>query len=550
MVRDEIAQLLLASAQKAQARKTLPPVAIAEVAVERPGQPEHGDYASSLPLKLARAARMSPLAIARAIVDEIAPSEFVSKVDIASPGFINVTLSDRWLARQVDVIIGAGTDFGNVPIGHGEKTQIEFVSANPTGPLTAASGRGGALGDTLANVLAAAGFDVEREYYVNDAGSRMEAFYHTVFARYCQVLGAPGEVPEEGYLGVYVVDLARDIVQEYGNQFLEMPREKAISELGRVAINRMIEAARHDLSALGIRYDNWYSEQSLYDSRLVARTIELLRQRGYTDEREGAVWFSSGALGEDKDNVLIRSNGAPTYFASDIAYHYDKFLIRKLDRVIDVLGADHQGHIPRMKAAVSALGVDTARLQMIVHQMITLRRGEEIVRMSKRTGDIVTLREVIDEVGADACRFFFLSRSADSQMDFDLDLAKQQSAENPVYYVQYAHARIASILRYAGDVDLASAEVSLLRAEPELTLIRKMLQLPELVEMAATQLAPHHLPHYAQDLAAVFHSFYKQCRVVTEDEELTRARLKLVESAKVVLAKTLALMGVSAPEQM
>ncbi|MBI4321751.1 MAG: arginine--tRNA ligase [Chloroflexi bacterium] len=550
MIRDRVSELLLASVHKAQAKKALPPVAVSEAALERPAKPEFGDYASSLPLKLARAARMSPLAIARAIVDEISPVDFVSKAEVAAPGFINITLSDRWLSLQLDAILAAGMEFGNVRIGSGERVQIEFVSANPTGPLTAASGRGGALGDTLASILAAVGYNVEREYYVNDAGSRMEAFYQTVFARYCQALGAQAEVPAEGYQGAYVVDLAADIVREHGDRFLKMPPAKALQELGRIALDRMIQAAREDLSALGIRYDTWFSEQSLYDSSLVGKTIDLLGQRGYTDKREGAVWFSSTALGDDKDNVLIRSNGAPTYFASDIAYHYDKFLMRKYDRVIDVLGADHQGHVPRMKAGVAALGVDPSRLQLIVHQLITLRRGAEIVRMSKRTGDIVTLSEVIDEVGADACRFFFLSRSADSQMDFDLELAKQQSAENPVFYVQYAHARIASILRYAGDIDFSTGDVSLLTTEPELTLVRKMLQLPELVESAALQLEPHQLPFYAQDLAAIFHSFYTQCRVVSEDESLTKARLKLVQAARNVLAKTLGLMGVAAPEQM
>lgn len=550
MIRDKIALLLKQAAQRAQAKGTLPPVAITEIAPERPQKPEFGDYASTLPLKLSRAARMSPIAIGKAIVDELAPSDMVGKVEVAPPGFINVTLSGSWLAKQVDAIIAAGPKFGDIPLGHGERLQIEFVSANPTGPLTAASGRGGALGDTLANVLSAASYDVEREYFVNDAGSRMELFYQTVYARYAQIFGQPEEVPPEGYHGTYVTDLAQEIVHEFGDSFLKMPRERAIQELGKVALDKMTGAAKTDLYALGVDYDRWFSEQSLYDSGLVTKTLDLLRVRGFTDERDGALWFASSALGEDKDNVLVRSNGAPTYFASDIAYHYDKFFVRNFERVIDVFGADHQGHVPRMKAAIAALGVDPNRLRVIVHQMITLRRGTEVVRMSKRTGDLVSLREVLDEVGRDACRFFFLSRSADSQMDFDLELAKRQSNENPVYYVQYAHARIASILRYAGDVDFSLGDVELLASEPEQTLIRKMIQLPEIVETAAIRLEPHHLPYYAQDLAAVFHSFYKQCRVVSEDVEMTKARLKLVQAAKIVLAKTLGLMGVSAPEQM
>ncbi|MCL5960920.1 MAG: arginine--tRNA ligase [Chloroflexi bacterium] len=550
MIEDDIVQLLQQAVQVAQQRGLLPPVTVTEVTAEHPQNPEHGDYASSLPLKLARAARMKPLAIGDAIVQSFPRAEFIGKVEVAPPGFINITLDHGWLAKQVDAIIDAGERFGDVPLGHGELTQIEFVSANPTGPLTAASGRGGALGDTLANVLAAAGYDVRREYYVNDAGSRMEVFFQTVFARYSQALGIPAEIPPEGYHGTYVADIANEIIAEHGDRFLKMPREEALAEIGSIALNKMVEAARRDLADLGINYDCWFSEQSLYDRSLVSKTIDLLKGRGFTDEREGAMWFASTALGENRDNVLVRSNGIPTYFASDIAYHYDKFFVRHFQRVIDILGADHQGHVPRMKAAVTALGVEAGSLQLIVHQMITLRRGAEIVRMSKRTGDLVSLREVIDEVGADACRFFFLSRSADSQMDFDLELAKTQSSENPVYYVQYAHARIDSILRYAGEVGIASGNVMLLQSEPELALIRKMLQLPELVESAAQLLEPHHLPYFAQDLAAVFHSFYKQCRVVSEDEELTKARLKLVQAAKIALAKTLNLMGVSAPEQM
>ncbi|MBI2953264.1 MAG: arginine--tRNA ligase [Chloroflexi bacterium] len=550
LIRERIALLLKEAIQRAQAKGALPPVAVTEVALERPQKPEFGDYASTIPLKLSRAARMSPMAIGKAIVDEVSSTDLIGKVEAVPPGFINVTLSESWLANQVDAIIAAGPAFGDIALGRGVRMQIEFVSANPTGPLTAASGRGGALGDTLANVLSAAGFEVEREYFINDAGSRMEVFFQTVYARYAQALGQAEDVPPEGYHGTYVSDLAQEILREYGDRFLRLPRERATEEMGRIALDRMVGAAKRDLADMGVRYDCWFSEQSLYDSSLVKKTLELLRSRGFTDEREGALWFTSSALGEDKDNVLVRSNGAPTYFASDITYHYNKFLIRNYDQVIDILGADHQGHVPRMKAGVTALGVDPDHLTLIVHQMITLRRGDEIVRMSKRTGDIVSLREVLDEVGPDACRFFFLSRSADSQMDFDLDLAKRQSNENPVYYVQYAHARIASILRYAGDVDFMTGNVTLLVSEPEQTLIRKMLQLPELVEIAATRLEPHHLPYFAQDLAAVFHSFYKQCRVVSDDLELTRARLKLVEAAKIVLAKTLALMGVAAPEQM
>ena len=550
MIRDEITWLIREAVQRAQDKGDLPALALPDVSLEHPQNPAFGDYASSLPLRLARAARMSPMVIGQKIVDNLARAGFIAKVEVAAPGFINFTLSDEWVAEQVDAIVQAGSSYGSVDIGRGLKVQVEFGSANPTGPLTVATGRGGALGDALANILAAAGYQASREYYVNDAGSRMEAFYQTVYARYAQQLGVPAEVPADGYLGTYMIDLAKDLVAEHGDRFLKVPQSEAAQVLGREALEKMVEEAKRDLKAMGIEYDVWFSEQSLFERGLVMDTVQMLQDKGFVDRREGAVWFSSSFLGEDKENVLIRSNGVPTYFATDIAYHYDKFVLRGFDWVIDIWGADHQGHVPRMKAAIAALGIPSERLTLVIHQLITLRRGDEIVRMSKRTGELITLREVIDEVGADAARFFFLSRSAESQMDFDLELAKRQSVENPVYYVQYAHARIASILRYAGDIDTSDADLTLLKSEPELALIRKMLQLPELVETAARKLEPHHLPFYAQDLAATFHSFYNHCRVVSDDVALTKARLRLVQAAKFTLANTLHLMGVSAPEQM
>jgi len=547
--------LLTQAAAEAQSRGLLPPVAIPEPGLERPQNPEHGDYASNLALKLARSARMNPLVIANVLVDCLPPVDFVARVNAAPPGFINFTLNDGWLATQVDQIIQTADSFGSVDVGRGSTVQVEFVSANPVGPLHIGSGRGGVIGDTLASVLAKAGYRVEREYYVNDAGSRMDAFYQTLYARYLQVLGKEATVPEDGYHGQYMVELAKQMVAAVGDRYLQMPRERAAPELGQLGMLRIVEEARADLAAMGINYDTWFSEQSLYDRSLVSKVLEILRERGYVDVREGATWFASTVLGEDKDNVLVRSNGVPGYFASDIAYHYNKFVERGFAKVIDVWGADHQGHVPRMKAAVGALGIAPERLTVIIYQLVTLRRGQEIVRMSKRTGDIITLREVLEEVGADACRFFFLSRSADSQMDFDLELAKEQSEKNPVYYVQYAHARIASILRLAEErgINFFDGDVSLLTSEPELTLIRKMLQLPELVDQVAGSLAPHPLPYYAQDLAGVFHTFYKQCRVVSHDpaeEAITKARLKLVQAVKIVLANTLHLMGMTAPERM
>lgn len=548
MVKTQIAQLLRNAIQDAQTSGLLTPMAAPEISVEQPQNPAFGDYATSLPLRLARAAGMNPLAIGERLIQMIKPVPFISKVELAKPGFINFTLSNEWVSAQVATIVDAGPDFGRVNIGHGQKIQVEFGSANPTGPLTVAFGRGGTLGDCLASILAMAGYQSQREYYVNDAGSRMDAFYQSAMARYAEALGREVEFPADGYHGAYMVDLGKQLANDYGDRYLSS--DGSVEAIGRIALEKMVSAARQDLDSMGIHYDVWFSEQSLFDNGLVDRTIGILEGKGYIDRREGATWFSSTALGEDKDNVLIRSTGVPTYFASDIAYHYNKFVARNFDRVIDIWGADHQGHVPRMRAAIGALGIDPDRLTILIHQMITLKRGNEIVRMSKRTGDLITLREVLDEVGPDACRFFFIARSADSQMDFDLELAKQQSNENPVYYVQYAHARIASILEYAGEINANEANLGLLREEAELTLIRKMLGFPELVELMATRLEPHHLPYYSQELAALFHQFYNQCRVVTEDKELSKARLMLVRAAKTVLSNALQLMGIATPDKM
>ncbi|MBL7125111.1 MAG: arginine--tRNA ligase [Dehalococcoidales bacterium] len=552
MIKQRLIELLTQAASKAQELGKLPSVTLPEIVVEHPQNPEYGDYASSLPLKLARATGLNPLTIAQDMVELIAPSPEIGSIAVAPPGFINFTLKSDWLTRQVGSILVAGDSYGNIDLGQGSRVQLEFVSVNPTGPLHVGHGRGAILGSTLANVFAAAGYRVEKEYYVNDAGSQIDAFYRSLYARYQQCLDIDAEMPSDGYLGNYVVDLAEEIIAEEGDRFLSLPLKEALSQLGHIGLVKLIALIKSDLELLGVSFDVWFSEQSLYDNGQYQRALSLLHQGGYIAEKEGATWFVSTALGEDKDNVMVRSDGSPTYFALDIAYHYNKFLERKFDKVINIWGADHQGHISRMKAVVGALGIAPERLEVIISQLVTLRRGDELVRVSKRSGDIITLREVVDEVGIDACRFFFASRSADSQMDFDLELAKKQSADNPVYYVQYAHARIASILRLAQQrgIDYADGDVSLLTTEPELALIRKMLLLPEMVEVVAHTLEPHHLAYYAQDLATVFHSFYKQCRVISQNEVLTKARLKLVEAAKVVLARTLHLMGMTAPERM
>jgi len=544
--------VLTQAAASAQQSGKLPSVALPEVYIERPQNPEHGDYASSFPLKLARATGAKPMAIAEELVGFMAPGPEIDSIVAAPPGFINFKLKNNWLTNKIDSILLAGDAYGNIDLGQGSRVQVEFVSVNPTGPLHVGHGRGAILGSTLANVLVAAGYNVEKEYYINDAGSQIDAFYHSLYARYQQCLGSDAEMPSDGYLGSYMVDLAKEVIAEEGDRFLALPEPEAVSLLGQLGLDKVLKQVRADLELLGVSFDVWFSEQSLYEKGQYQTAMSLLRQGGYIAEKEDAIWFASTALGEDKDNVVVRGDGSPTYFATDIAYHYNKFLERKFDRVINIWGADHQGHVSRMKVVVGALGISPERLQVIISQMVTLRRGGEVVRISKRSGDIITLREVAEEVGSDACRFFFLSRSANSQMDFDLELAKKESPDNPVYYVQYAHARIASILRLAQqrEIDYSDGDVSLITTEPELTLIRKLLLLPELVETVARTLEPHHLTYYAQDLATVFHSFYKQCRVISRNEALTKARLKLVEAAKIVLAQTLHLMGMTAPEKM
>ncbi len=552
MLKQGLIDLLMQAASQAQQAGKLPSVALPEVIVERPQNPEYGDYASSFPLKLARATGLNPLTIANDMVALMVTTPEIDSIAVAPPGFINFTLKSDWLTSQVESILKAGDSYGNIDRGQGSRVQIEFVSVNPTGPLHIGHGRGAILGSTLANVLTAADYRVEREYYINDAGSQIDAFYRSLYVRYQQSLGVDAEIPSDGYLGSYMIDLAKEIIAEEGDRFLTLPGQEAVSQLGQLGLEKIIKQIKGDLELLGVSFEVWFSERSLYNNGQYQKAVSLLRQGGYISEKEGATWFVSTALGEDKDNVVVRSDGSPTYFAADIAYHYNKFLERKFDKVINIWGADHQGHISRMKAVVGALGINPERLKVIIAQMVTLCRGKELVRISKRSGDIITLREVVEEVGADACRFFFLSRSADSQMDFDLELAKRESADNPVYYVQYAHARIASILRLAQErgIDYRDGDVSLLVTETELTLIRKMLLLPEIIETVAHTLEPHHLTYYAQDLATVFHSFYKQCRVISQNEVLTKARLKLVAAAKLVLANTLHLMGMTAPEKM
>ena len=526
-----------------------------DIQVERPGNPDHGDFATNLPLRLARATRINPLELAEALVARTPENASIDRVAAAAPGFINFRLKDAWLQQQVDEVRRTGSSFGNVDSCEGRRVMLEFVSVNPTGPVHVGHTRGAVLGSALANVLEAAGCQVTREYYVNDAGSQMEAFYRSVLTRYRQHFGQAAEMPSNGYMGDYILDLAGEVASSEGERFLGLPEDQAIRQIGDLARGKMVGLIRDDLSRIGVEFDSWFSERTLFDSGEYEEALGRLREQGYLSKREDAVWFNSTMLGDEKDNVVVRTTGEPTYFASDIAYHYNKFIGRSYDSVVNIWGADHQGHVPRVKAAVEGLGVNPDRLTILIAQMVTLKRGDEVVRASKRTGEFVTLQELADEVGADACRFFFLSRTPSTQMEFDLELAKKESSENPVYYVQYAHARNAGILNLARErnIDWSKGDVSLLRHPSELALVRHMLRLPELVQQMAQSLEPHHLAHFTMELATAFHGFYENCRVISanpEDAEVTLARLKLVEAAQIVFRRSLELMGMNAPERM
>ena len=555
IIRDLIVEKIQVAIEEARREGILHLDTLPPIAVEHPSNPQHGDFATSLPLRLARATRVNPMKIAEELVKLISPGEEVAEVQAAAPGFINFRLRDEWLVKQVEAIREAGLSYGTMDAGAGEKVIVEYVSVNPTGPVHVGHTRGAVLGSALARIMEAAGYSVTREYYVNDAGSQMDAFYASVYARYKQALGREAELPANGYRGDYILDLAREIIAGEGDRFLHAPEEDALREIGKISREKMVHIIREDLKQIRVEFDNWFSEEGLYQNGEYEKAIGMLRRSEYISEREGAQWFTSTALGEDKDNVLVRSTGAPTYFASDIAYHYNKFLQRGYQQAINIWGADHQGHVPRMKAAASALGIDPNRLTIMISQMVTLKRGQEVVRVSKRAGEFVTLRELVDEVGSDACRYFFLSRTPSTQMEFDLELAKRESSENPVYYVQYGHARIAAILSNAreGGIDWSQGDVSLLKDPSELALIREMVLLPELVESMARNLEPHHLPHYAMELATAFHWFYENCRVLSsnpEDHPLSLARLKLVEAAQIVLSRSLFLMDMEAPQRM
>ena len=520
--------------------------------VERPADAAHGDFATSVALRLAKPLRRPPLEVAAAIGERVAPSGMIGSVEVARPGFVNVRLADPWVARQADTIAALGPEYGRSTRLAGQRIQVEYISANPTGPMTVANARGGPIGDVLANVLAFAGAAVTREFYENDTGSQVETLGRSVALRYRELFGEQVTIPEDAYPAEYVVDIARRIREVEGDRYLGMSLEEQARAFAPKAFDMIIdEWHRATAERFGVRFDVWYRESSLVGSDYFKATFEELRRLGALEERDGAVWLRSRELGEDIDSVVIRSNGIPTYFGVDLVYHRHCLVERGFDRKIDVWGANTYGHSLRMRAAMKALGL-LDRWEVVIYQYVKFLHEGVLTKMGKRSGRFILLDDVIDAVGLDAARWFFVQTSADRSLDFDLELAVRQSSENPVYYVQYAHARIASILRTAAERGVGSrdADVSLLVAPGEIGLIKMLLRFPETVDDALERRAPHLLTVYALELAGVFHTFYRDHRVVGDDPALSRARLRLVEATQVVLRQVLGLLGVSAPDQM
>ena len=527
-----------------------------EVAVEvtRPRQKEHGDYATNVALALGAKQGRNPREVAKTLIEHLPPSDLIAGVEVAGPGFINVTVAHGWLYRVLEEIERQGPAYGRVEAEAPQRIQVEFVSANPTGPLHVGHARNGVLGDALAGVLEAAGHRVEREYYSNDAGRQMELFAASVEARYFELLGRPAEVPEEGYQGSYIVELAREIEAEHRAALADLPETERSDRIREEAERRIYVWIRKTLDRFRVRFDTWFSQRSLLESGQVDRAVAQLRERGHAYDAEGAVWFQSTAFGDDKDRVLIRSNGQPTYFASDCAYLLNKFG-RGFDHLVYVWGADHHGDVVRVKGAARALGFDPDTVEILLYQFVSFTRGGKPMQMSKRSGEVVTLDDLLDEVGVDAARYTLLTRSTDSPIEFDIEAVTRQSLENPVYYVQYAHARIASLIRYAEERGTSMRPFSEISPEElvhetELDLLRKQADYPEQIAVAAELRAPYRLTRYAEELAADFHRFYTECRVVTEDASLTQARLHLAAATKQVIGNVLGLLGVSAPESM
>mgnify|MGYP000946526478 CR=1 FL=1 len=557
-VREEIRNAVRKSIGKAVSSGEIPEVEISDIFVETPREKEHGDFSTNAAMQITKQARKAPRQIAEIIIKNLdLEGTYIDRVECAGPGFINFYLKNDWLYDTLKAIQQYKENYGRINIGKGQKVMVEFVSANPTGPLHMGNARGGALGDCIASVLEAAGYDVTREYYINDAGNQIEKFGISLEARYIQLLKGEEAMPfpEDGYQGEDIIDHAKDYIAENGDKLLDADPAERRRKLVEFALPRNLERIRKGLESYGIKYDVWFSEQSLYDSGELQETLDYLKEHGYTYEKEGAIWFKASEFGMEKDEVLVRNNGIPTYFASDIAYHRNKFIKRGFDRVINLWGADHHGHVARMKGAVKALGIDADRLDVVLFQLVRLFRNGEIARMSKRTGRAISLTDLLEEVGRDAARFFFNMKASGSHLDFDLDLAVQQSNDNPVFYVQYAHARICSMLKLleTDGVKVPSpdaVDLTLLKEKEEIELMKKLAEYPDEIRISAQTLEPSRLTHYVLDVAGLFHSFYNACRVKGEEDSLMKARILLVDSTRIVIKNVLDLLSISTPERM
>ena len=556
LAQSQIKTILAKSCEKAAIAGELTAVPSFDISVEIPKDLSHGDFSSNAAMQMTKLQKMPPRKIADILISYAdLENTYFEKIEAAGPGFLNFTLKKEWF-WAVNPAISKGQDnYGRVDIGNGKKVMVEFVSANPTGPMHMGNARGGALGDCLASVLDFAGYAVTREFYVNDAGNQIEKFGNSLEARYLQIYDASIAFPEDGYHGDDITEHAQNYAKQYGDKLLALSSEERKKELVAFALPQNIEKIKSDMERYRIQFDVWFHESSLYQDNEVDETIAFLKQSGLTYEKEGALWLKSTEFGCEKDDVLIRANGFPTYFAADIAYHRNKFVTRGFDQVIDIWGADHHGHIARMKGAMQALGIAPERLTVLTMQLVRLMQGGEIVRMSKRSGKSVTLSDLLDETSIDAARFFFNMRQAASHLDFDLDLAVSQSSENPVYYVQYAHARICSIIRNLEQEGVSvpaldAVDVTLLLQKEEIELMRHLCYLPNEIRVSAETLEPSRLTRYLIDLASYFHSFYNACRVKCEDEALMLARLHLCDNVRIVMKNVLTLIGIDAPEKM
>ena len=521
--------------------------------LESPKDKANGDDATNIAMQLTKLAKKPPRAIAEAILENIDTANTdIEKIDIAGPGFMNITVKKDFLTQVVKAALAQGAAYGRSEAGKGEKVQVEFVSANPTGDLHLGHARGASVGDSLCNVLDAAGYDVSREYYINDAGNQINNLAYSLEARYKQALGMEADMPEDGYHGADIIEIAGKLKEEFGADILEKSNEERFTFFREHGLRLELAKLQNDLKNFRVEFDVWYSETSLYGNGKIERALNKLKANGHVFEEEGATWFRSTTFGDDKDRVLIKNDGSFTYLTPDIAYHEDK-LQRGFDKLVNIWGADHHGYIPRMKAAIEALGYDRGTLEVDIIQMVQLYKNGEKFKMSKRTGNAVTMRELVEMVGLDAARYFFVKTAGDSHMDFDLDLAVSQSNENPVYYAQYAHARIASILRAANEQGFtASTEnLNVLTAEKEIDVLKKVGDFPKVIAEAAKHRTPHRIANYIQETAATFHSFYGAEKVINADnKELTEARLALITAVQTTIANALRLIGVSAPEKM